>query len=147
MVPRSSKFSRTASSYNDAVWGGLGDKAHRDEKSIVVRHGEPLQFGAEGSKALVWQPETAAFEVFEGAPSEAESVATKFDETNFTQSVALIRMKGDEFPVALGVLYCQTADARPEPSKGKRGDVITAEALQGHMEAGETWTVSDEAEP
>lgn len=133
--------------YNDAVWGGLGDKARRDEKSIVVRHGEPLLFGTERRKALVWQPETAEFQIFEGTPGEAESAATKFDETNFTQAVALVRMNADDFPVALGVLYCEVADAESESPAGGQGAAITAEDLQKQIESGATWAVSDVAKP
>lgn len=130
--------------YNDAVWGGLGDKGRRDEKSIVVRHGEPLLFGSERNKALVWQSETATFEVFEGTPKEAENAATKFDETNFTQAVALVRMNGDDFPVALGVLYCVSADAESERVNDERSAAITAQDLQNRIESGETWKVSNE---
>ena len=130
--------------YNDAVWGGLGEKARRDEKSIVVRHGEPLLFGTGRNKALVWLPEAAQFQIFEGTPEEAESAATKFDETNFTQAVALVRMNPDEFPVALGVLYCVPADPKPGRAGSARGSAISADDLQMHLESGATWTVTAE---
>ena len=130
--------------YNDAVWGGLGEKAHRAEKSIVVCHGQPLLFGAERNKALVWLPERAAFQVFEGTPEEAERAATTFDETNFAQTVALVQMEAEEFPVALGVLYCAPTEARPDQAAPAGGPAITAEDLQKHIQSGATWTVAAE---
>ena len=129
--------------YNDAVWGGLGEKARREEKSIVVRNGHPLLFGAERNKALVWSPEAATFEIFEGrTPEEAESAATTFDETNLAQTFALVQMDANDFPVALGVLYCAPAEASSDQAAPGRGSVITANELQKHLESGATWTVA-----
>ncbi len=128
--------------YNDGVWGGLGDKGRRDEKSIVVRHGKPMLFGGERNKALVWQPEEARFSAFEGTSAQAEAAATKFDETNFAQAIALTQMDANEFPVALGVLYCVPAEAGPTESITSIDTAISADDLQRHIESGATWTVS-----
>ncbi len=125
--------------YNDGVWGGLGEKARRDEKSIVVRHGEPLLFGAQRERALVWNAETTTFEIFSGTPDEAQQRATRFDEANFVQAVALARLDPDEFPVALGVIYCAPAGDAPAPSAGA---TLGADELRKHMDSGATWTVS-----
>ena len=56
--------------YNDAVWGGLSNKAARDEWAVFVRHGEPLVFGKSADKGLLWCGETGVFQLISGAPDE-----------------------------------------------------------------------------
>ena len=123
--------------YYDGVWDGIASKTTRADKSVFLTHGQPLIFGKDQDKGLVWRAEAGIFEIIIGTTDEVGNQATMFDETNFAQAVSLARMDRDGFPVALGVLYCDPAEtAQPEP-----GEKLDAAGLQKILDGSESWRV------
>ena len=88
--------------YNDNAFGDLTRKAARAEKTVQVRHGEPMLFGADGGRGLVYEPWRGTFRVTDDAAE-----ATPHDETNPALAMALARLVDDALPTPLGVFYCQ----------------------------------------
>ena len=88
--------------YNENVFAAFTDKANAVNAQIRVRHGEPLVFGAEGSKGLRVDPATLSLEVID-AKANANDVAVH-DETNPVLAQLLLAMQPPHFPVALGVI-------------------------------------------
>ena len=94
--------------YNDNAFGDLTRKAARAEKTVQVRHGEPMLFGADRERGLVYEPWRGTFRVTEHATE-----ATVHDETNPALGMALARLDDDALPMPLGVFHCQ-----PRPHYG-----------------------------
>lgn len=91
--------------YNDAVFANFTAREVAEERQLHLRHGEPLVFGRGGDKALRLRPGTAELEI---VVADAPGLLIH-DETNRAQALLLAEMAPPEFPMALGVLYCDPA--------------------------------------
>ena len=89
--------------YNEDVFESFAGREHAAERQLHVRHGEPLVFGAGGSKGLRFDTAKMALEVVD-AHERADEVLVH-DETNATLAQLLLAMEAPEMPVALGVIY------------------------------------------
>ncbi|MDX1711263.1 MAG: 2-oxoacid:ferredoxin oxidoreductase subunit beta [Rhodovibrionaceae bacterium] len=136
--------------YNDGAFAHFTEKEFAAERQIHVQDGEPLIFGKSRDKGLRLKPGKAELEVVSlGENGVKEADLLVHDETNRTLAVMLAAMQPPEFPVALGVLYCdpapsyesvvhtQIAEAQTK-NGGPRKDI--AALLTG----GHTWRVGDE---
>jgi 2-oxoglutarate/2-oxoacid ferredoxin oxidoreductase subunit beta len=91
--------------YNDGVYNSFADRDKAVDAQIHVRHGEPLVFGAEGSKGLAFDAKTMTLDVIDAAARPGDVLV--HDETNRTLAQLLLGMAGPELPMALGVILRQ----------------------------------------
>lgn len=97
--------------YFDGAFGPLGEKATAADAGIRLVHGEPMRFGKERDKGLVFDEAACRFKVVAiGDDHPVESLAVH-DETNRMRAIALAELGGDDEPTALGVLYRRPPDA------------------------------------
>ncbi len=93
--------------FNDGIFDHIKDKKSAAETRLVLEHGKPLVFGKENEKGLRLNPIALKLEVVdlgEGGASEGDLVV--HDETNKVLGQMLAELKSPEFPVPIGVLYC-----------------------------------------
>ena len=123
--------------YNDDVFAPFTAKANAQTRQLWLEHGKSMLFDG-GTKAIALDRDKLELIV-----TEDVSQAIVHDATNRGIAHMLVEMSGDEFPVALGVLY---DDPRPtfesavvqqnaEAAKGKTPD------LQALLAKGQTWQV------
>jgi 2-oxoglutarate ferredoxin oxidoreductase subunit beta len=131
--------------FNDGVFADFTDKAVAPERQLVVRHGEPLVFGPERARGLRLDPGRLALEVVAVGPGGvAPADVLVHDERNAVLADLLAGMAGPEFPVALGVLYC---DPGPTYEEGIAAQLAAARSPGGRPELaslvrqGPTWIV------
>jgi len=91
--------------YNDGVYNSFTDRDKAADAQLHARHGQPLVFGANGSKGLAFDVKTMSLKIID-AKAEAHDVLVH-DETNRMLAQLLVTMPQPEFPVALGVLLRQ----------------------------------------
>ena len=123
--------------YNDGAWGEVTGKATAAERQLWCRHGEPLRFGKDGSKALRLNPRALALEVFTPGADGDEGEILVHDETNPTLAAQLVELAE---PLALGVVHRREAPiverlmaaARPQ----RNADV------QSLLDGTDSWTVT-----
>ena len=127
--------------FNDGVFADFTAKEAVPERQLFVRHGEPLVFGARRDRGLRLDPRRLALEV---VPAGGADVLVH-DERNRVLADLLAAMQPPEFPVALGVLYC---DPAPTYESGVFGQVDQARAGQAAvpdiadlLNKGPTWVV------
>jgi len=129
--------------YNDGVFDHFTDKAAAPDTQLHVAHGQPLRFGTDKHRGLRLDPKRLALEVVTvGQDGVPETDLLVHDETNRTLAEMLVALEPPEFPVALGVLYCN-----PGPSYER--DVYAQIAAAGEpvgdlnalLRAGRTWTI------
>jgi len=130
--------------YNDGVFDDFIEKSVAPEKQIHVQHGQPLRFGANGRQGLRLVPGRLELEVVTvGEHGVGESDLLVHDETNHALASLLAGLRPPQFPMAIGVLFCN-----PAPSyNGLVEEQLVAAGkdrdLNALLRRGRTWSVAD----
>ncbi len=129
--------------FNDRVFSHITDKTVAQERQIHVEHGKPLMFGADGRRGLRVRPGTMKVEVVTvGEDDVTQDDILVHDETDRTLGSLLAGMEPPEFPVALGVLYCDPAPTYGDGVKGQEEPPPEDISLHALLRTGRTWTVA-----
>jgi len=131
--------------YNDGVYDSFTAKDVAAERQIEVEHNKPLIFGKEKEKGLRMNPDKIELEVVTIGEKEAtEKDILVHDETNKVLATLLAQMEGPNFPVAIGVLYCNPSNTYEDGVHAQ----IAAEKkahpstnINDLLRSGPTWTV------
>jgi len=128
--------------YNDGVFAGFTDKSVARDKQVHVEHGKPLIFGKEGDKGLVFDVASMTLKVVTiGENGVTADDILVHDEKNRTLASMLAAMEGPDYPVAIGVIYCDPAPSYEsvvaEQMAAAQGDPDWQALLKG----GRTWEV------
>ncbi len=104
--------------YNDNAYGYLTDRAHKEDRQIIIRHGEPMIFGKEKDKGLMLDKETLQLKVVnlgkEGI-TEKDILVHDAHNTNPIIHLMLANLNYPEFPVVFGVI--RSIDDEPYDAK------------------------------
>ena len=131
--------------FNDGAWRDFTDREVRDDRMLVLKHGEPMIFGKEHDKGIRLRglhPEVVTL----GVDGVTEADLLVHDENAEDPYLALIlsRMFWPEFPVPVGVFrkverptHDSLIDEQIRTATAKSGEGDLAKALV----AGETWVV------
>ena len=131
--------------YNDGVFDNFTAKDVAAERQIEVEHGKPLIFGKEKNKGLRLKPGKIELEVITiSENSNSAKDVLVHNETDKMLATLLAQMEGQEFPVAIGVLYCNPSDTYEDAVHAQ----ITAAKkkypspnLNDLLRSGPTWSV------
>jgi 2-oxoglutarate ferredoxin oxidoreductase subunit beta len=133
--------------YNDKVFADFTDRAVALDRQIALKHGEPMLFGKDSDRGLQISDSGFALEVVTlGENGITEADVAIHDETNSVLAGLLADMQGPDFPVAIGVLFC---DPKPSFSDAVYGQIAEVREkapkadLNALLRSGTTWTVTD----
>jgi 2-oxoglutarate ferredoxin oxidoreductase subunit beta len=116
--------------YFDGAYGPLGEKATAADAGVRVVHGEPMRFGKENEKGLVFDESACRFRVVQIGPDHPVEALAVHDETNIVRATALASLGGDGEPTALGVIYQRPPDVeKPGLSQLAHTPPMTPEEL------------------
>ncbi len=91
--------------YNDKTHNEITDKQYKDDRTIVVKHGEPLIFGVKKDRGLILEGvELKVVTLGEDGISEKDLLVHDAECQDSTMHLKLAAMEYPEFPVALGVI-------------------------------------------
>jgi 2-oxoglutarate ferredoxin oxidoreductase subunit beta len=92
--------------YNDKTHAAISDKEHKEDRTIVLHHGEPMIFGKNKDKGLILDAEHLKLKVVELGDkySEKDLLVHNAKEVNPGMHLMLANMAYPEFPVAYGVI-------------------------------------------
>lgn len=91
--------------FNDGAHKDITDKEVREDRTIVLRHGEPMIFGKNRDKGLVLDGmNLKVVKIGENGITEKDILVHDAHSNNIGIHNMLIDMKYPEFPVALGVI-------------------------------------------
>ena len=131
--------------YNDGVYDHFTAKNVAADKQIQVKHGLPLIFGSDANKGLRLKPGKIELEVVtidEDGVTEADILV--HDESNKVLATLLAQMEAPNFPVAIGILFCDPAETyetavndQLESQKRQNQNPSVNELIR----SGATWTV------
>jgi 2-oxoglutarate ferredoxin oxidoreductase subunit beta len=127
--------------YNDNVFGRFTEKDIAADNQINVEHGKPLIFGKDGNKGLRVKPGAFELEIVTiGEDGVSTDDILVHDETNLTLANLLAAMEPPNFPVAIGVIYCNPGPTYVESvheqnakARGKPG------SINDLLRSGHTW--------
>jgi 2-oxoglutarate ferredoxin oxidoreductase subunit beta len=128
--------------FNDGAFANVSEKDQRAEHQLLAEHGQPLRFGAGGSKGFALRPDLS-LEVVD-ADSVDPSALLVHDERNPAAASLLARLAS---PVAMGVLHAQEEGATACYEERVSAQIEAARARKGPGDfdalyaSGETWTV------
>lgn len=131
--------------YNDGVFTSFAEKATAAEGELLLEHGEPMIFGKDSDKGIRMKPGALSLEVVQlGVDGVTEDDLLRHDETSRVLAGLLGAMRNPDFPVAVGVLYNEEAEAydsavnqQVDAARAADGDADISALLRG----GATWTV------
>ena len=124
----------------------MTDKEFKDDRQIILRHGEPMIFGKEKNKGLMLAKngELKIVEIGKDGITKDDILVHDAHNPNPFIHWMLVNMKAPEFPVALGVIrdveahtYDEALDQQIEDVK-KMSKIHCMEDL---LNSGDTWEV------
>jgi 2-oxoglutarate ferredoxin oxidoreductase subunit beta len=131
--------------YNEDVFADFTDKKVAKDHQLLLEDGQRMIFGKEENKGLRLKPGTLSLEIVTiGEDGVTEDDILVHDQKNRTMALMLIELDRNDFPVALGVIYCdptlsfETAlHAQAAEIKATRGEGD----LNALIRQGRTWEV------
>jgi 2-oxoglutarate ferredoxin oxidoreductase subunit beta len=134
--------------FNDGAWRDFTDKSVKEDRMLVLKHGEPMIFGAEKNKGIRLnglRPEVVT--IGENGVSVADLWVHDETDPDATRTQILSRMWWPDFPVPVGVFrrvprptHDQLLVEQIEGAKAARAAKGPVD-LQKLLASGETWTV------
>ena len=134
--------------FNDGAWRDFTDKSVKEDRMLVLKHGEPMIFGAEKNKGIRLnglQPEVVT--IGENGITVADLWVHDETDPDATRTQILSRMWWPDFPVPVGVFrrvprptHDQLLIEQIDGAKAARAAKGPVD-LQKLLASGETWTV------
>ncbi len=131
--------------YNDKTHAYITDKEHKADRQLVLKHGEPMIFGANNDKGIVFAgTKLKVVTIGEDGYTKDDILVHDAYEENPEIHLMLINMHYPDYPVALGVIRsvkCETYDQRVEKQieeVKKQSDIKCVDDL---LRSGSTWEV------
>ena len=131
--------------FNDGAFKHFTDKGLRDERTVDLQSGQPLRFGADSDKAVVFDQrmQPGIVQVGDHGVAEAELPGWDPAATSPAAAMALAHASETDLPVPIGVFR---DIERPVFEADVVGQIAVAqerktESLEELMAGGETWVV------
>lgn len=131
--------------FNDKVFSDITAREIRAESQLILKHGEPMIFGANKDKGIVLDgAELKVVKIGENGVTEKDILVHDAHAKSPNMAFMLSRMKLPEFPVPMGI-FRQVDVETYEQQVHKQIDEVKAQKgkpdLQKLLYSGETWTV------
>jgi len=131
--------------FNDEVFADFTEKSVAAEAQLHVEHGKPLLFGKSKNRGLRMNTATLQLEVVTlGENGITERDIAVHDEKNRGLAAMLLALRPPQFPMALGVIYCDPAATYEEQvySQIPAGASVAKAEIGKLLHQGHTWTVA-----
>ena len=131
--------------FNDGAHKDISDPAVKAERTIVLREGEKMLFGAARDKGLVFDGKRmVVVKLGENGVTEADILTHDPHADDLGLQMALADMKGPDYPVALGIIR-DVADVTYDQGVADQVKSVTEKAKVHNVDellhSGSTWTV------
>jgi 2-oxoglutarate ferredoxin oxidoreductase subunit beta len=132
--------------FADGVHAAITDKERREDRQLVLRHGQPMIFGKNREKGLVVDRtgKLQVVEIGKDGVTEADLLVHDAHCENPSMHWMLVHMKAPEFPVALGVIRDvegHTYDEALEEQITRVRATSPIRCADDLLNSGETWEV------
>lgn len=131
--------------FNDKAYEYILDKEHRADRTIVLKHRQPMIFGKNRDKGLMLNGQgLKVVTIGENGITERDILVHNAHEHNPGLHMMLVNMKAPEMPVALGVIRAVRDHTYDDQMRDQqievrmRSKIHTVDQL---LHSGETWEV------
>lgn len=131
--------------FNDNAHAFLTDKEHRDDRQLILKHGEPMIFGKNKDKGLILDGLKLKVVII-GKDGITKDDILVHDATNedLTLHMMLANMEGPDFPVALGVIRSVDKPSYDELTHKQIAEIQSQskiKCMDDLLTSGPTWMV------
>lgn len=131
--------------FNDKAYEEILNKEFRADRTIILRHGEPMIFGRERNRGLVLDGlKLKAVTIGEDGITQGDILIHNAQEPNPGVHMMLVNMKGPDLPVALGVIRAVRDHTYDDCVRDQLIEVRMQAKIfnvDGLLNSGETWEV------
>lgn len=131
--------------FNDGTHLEFSEKSVRADRTIVLRHGEPMIFGANRDKGLILENmKLKVVKIGENGITEKDILVHDAHTDNIGLHSMLVDMKYPDYPVALGVIRDvkdMTYDDRVRDQVAEVKEKAKIKCVNDLLNSGATWTV------
>lgn len=131
--------------FNDKTHEAFAERTVRADRTIVVRHGEPLIFGANKDKGLVLDGlSLKVVTIGEGGWKKEDLLVHNAKESNPGVHMMLVNMQYPDYPVALGVIRDvedSTYEINLQAQLEKVLSTAKIKCVDDLLNSGDTWDV------
>jgi len=131
--------------FNDKTHGYYTDKAEKLDRQLTLQHGEKMIFGKENNRGIVLDGmKLKVVTIGEEGVTEEDILVHDAHEHDPMLHWMLIRMKGPDFPIALGVIRAaqgSTYDDKMEAQVADRKAKSSIQSMNDLLHSGATWKV------
>ncbi len=130
--------------FNDGIHDMVTDKEVRDERTIILRHGEPMIFGRNSDKGLVLEGLKLKVVTLGNGITEQELLVHDATEPNPGIQYMLANMRYPDYPVALGIIRAvsgPTYETAVEEQIEYLREKSPVKCMDDLLNSGSTWVV------
>jgi 2-oxoglutarate/2-oxoacid ferredoxin oxidoreductase subunit beta len=131
--------------FNDGVHDTVADKEVREERTIILRHGEPMIFGKGNDKGLILDGlKLKVVKLGENGVTEKNLLIHDAEESNPGIQYMLANMRYPEYPVALGVIRSVPAPTYEKAVEDQISEVqktAPIKCMDDLLHSGSVWEV------
>ena len=131
--------------FNDGIHDVVADKEVRDDRTIILKHGQPMIFGKDGSRGLILDGlKLKVVRIGEDGITEKDLLVHDAYEVNPGIQYMLANMRYPEYPVALGVIRAVagfTYDAAIEDQIKHIQSEAEIKCMDDLLNSGSVWVV------
>jgi len=131
--------------FNDGIHDSVAEKEVRDDRTLILKHGQPMLFGKENDKGLILDGlKLRVVKIGEDGISGENILVHDAVEPNPGIHYMLANMKYPEYPVALGVIRAVPAPTYDRSVKEQIEEVkkhSKIKCMDDLLNSGSTWSV------
>ncbi len=131
--------------FNDAIHENVAGKEVRDDRTIVLKHGEPMVFGKDADKGLILDGlKLRVVKLGENGYNKSNILVHDVTEPNPGIHYMLANMRYPEYPVALGVIRSVPGSTYDEDVHNQIENIKLAskvKCVDDLLNSGSVWTV------
>jgi 2-oxoglutarate ferredoxin oxidoreductase subunit beta len=131
--------------FNDGIHDTVGGREVRDDRTLVLKHGEPMLFGLANDKGLILDGlKLRVVKLGENGITEKEILVHDSFEPNPGIQYMLANMRYPEYPVALGIIRSvpgQTYEKAVEEQINEIRKISKIKCMNDLLNSGSVWKV------
>jgi len=131
--------------YNDKAHGYLTDKAHKEDRQLIIEHGKPMIYGKENNKGIVLDGlSLKTVTIGENGITEKDILVHNAYNKNPILHLMIANMSQPDFPVALGIIRAVETDTYEEKLVQQIEQIkekSTIKSMKDLLHSGNIWHV------
>jgi 2-oxoglutarate ferredoxin oxidoreductase subunit beta len=131
--------------FNDGIHDNVAAKEVMDDRTIILKHGQPMIFGKDNDKGLVLEGlKLKVVKLGENGITEKDLIIHNAEESNPGIQYMLANMRYPEYPVALGVIRAvsgTTYDRSVQEQVNEVKKTAKIKCMDDLLMSGSTWNV------